>query len=160
MSDDHRMRSSVDQTVVSVGPYRFHKALQRDSSRVASALLRVSPPHSAVSSGSPRQPASNSIAQVAGTACIRVGRLRRMRSISAGPSSSSCGGASSRRAPTVSGRKNSRAAMSNDGVASDSSVSPASQPGSRCIETRKLTSARCEMSTPLGSPVDPEVYST
>ena len=50
--------------------------------------------------------------------------------------------------------------MSNDNVVMASKESFAVIPGSRCIEARKLTSARCGICTPLGLPVEPEVYNT
>ena len=61
------------------------------------------------------------------------------------------------RAPTMRGRKSSNAAMSNDVVVTASSTSFAVNPGSACMEARKLTSDRCVISTPFGRPVDPDV---
>ena len=50
--------------------------------------------------------------------------------------------------------------MSNDSVVMANNVSSAVIPSSRCIEVRKLTSALCWICTPLGLPVEPEVYNT
>ncbi len=63
----------------------------------------------------------------------------------------------STRAPTVSGRKISSPAMSNERLVTATRQSLASRPGLVFIEARKLVSARWGISTPLGVPVDPEV---
>jgi hypothetical protein len=61
-------RSSVDQTVVSVGPYMFQSSPIPASDR-ASSLLIASPPHSIrTRRPSLRQPASSRILQVVGVA--------------------------------------------------------------------------------------------
>ena len=62
------------------------------------------------------------------------------------------------RAPTLSGRNSSRPAISKETVVTASSTSLALMPGSRAMEVRKFTTARCVTSTPFGCPVDPEVY--
>ena len=73
------------------------------------------------------------------------------------PSWATSRGAITRRAPTASGRKISSPAMSNDRVVTARRVSSLVSPGSRAIETRKLTTARWGTDTPLGLPVEPEV---
>ena len=63
-------------------------------------------------------------------------------------------------APTASGKNNSSAAISKAMVVTATSVARSSRPGSRAIEVRKFTTERCEISTPLGRPVVPEVKMT
>src|SRR5579862_8639584 len=63
-------------------------------------------------------------------------------------------------APDVKGRKSSRPAISKDSVVTASSTSVGRIPGSRRMELKKLTTARCWIWTPLGRPVDPEVKMT
>jgi len=79
---------------------RFHSALQRASSRAASSAGSGSPPHSATRLAAPVQPAASSMLQVAGVACITVGRTAARRSISSCGSAASSRVASSTRAPT------------------------------------------------------------
>ena len=50
--------------------------------------------------------------------------------------------------------------MSNDNVVTATRVSSALNPGSRVIETSRLTTDRCVISTPFGRPVDPDVKIT
>src|SRR5207253_10425585 len=71
---------SVDQIVVSVGPYMFHNSPQRGSSSLANSRDKASPPHSTLSLWSPFQPASISIRQVAGVACMMLGPHAAIRS--------------------------------------------------------------------------------
>ena len=47
--------------------------------------------------------------------------------------------------------------MSNDSVVTATSRSDAVSPGSRAMLARKLTTARCGTTTPLGLPVEPDV---
>ena len=47
--------------------------------------------------------------------------------------------------------------MSKERVVTARSRSSEVNPGSVCIERRKFTAARCEISTPFGFPVEPEV---
>ena len=51
---------SVDQMVVSVGPYRFHKAWHFGSSRSANSRGSVSPPHNIFRSCASVHPGSSS----------------------------------------------------------------------------------------------------
>ncbi len=61
---------TVDQIVVSVGPYMFQNEPLRSSSWSASSRDKASPPQSTFNCGLPCQPASISILQVAGVAWI------------------------------------------------------------------------------------------
>ena len=70
--DASSMRWQVDQTVVSVGPYMFHRARTRGTSSAASAGRSASPPQSAVSDRSPIHPAAQSSCHVTGVACRMV----------------------------------------------------------------------------------------
>ena len=68
-----RSRAQVDQTVVSVGPYMFHSSPARAEQRLGQRPRgSASPPHSALNAAPPRQPASSSMRQVAGVACMTV----------------------------------------------------------------------------------------
>ena len=60
-------------------------------------------------------------------------------------------------APTVSGSWSSSTAISKDSVVTATSTSSAVMPGWRAMLVRKLTTARCGTTTPLGLPVEPEV---
>jgi hypothetical protein len=60
--------AAVDQTVVSVGPYRSHALVStKDLSQAARSAGRRSPPHSMVKPAGGRQPTVRSICQVAGS---------------------------------------------------------------------------------------------
>src|SRR6516164_445317 len=61
-----------DQTVVSVGPYIFHKPPTRESNSEARSPGKASPPQNAVNWRLPSQPDSINIRHVAGVACITV----------------------------------------------------------------------------------------
>jgi hypothetical protein len=50
--------------------------------------------------------------------------------------------------------------MSNDSVVSAGTTSPSPSPGRAAMARRKFTTARCGSPTPLGLPVEPDVYST
>ncbi len=63
-------------------------------------------------------------------------------------------------APVISGKNISSPEMSNEMVVTDSTRSSGKRPGVCCIETRKFVSARFWISTPLGRPVEPDVYIT
>ncbi len=150
-------RATDDQIVVSVGPYIFQSDLHRGSSASARSVDQASPPHRIFNSGLPVQPAASKSRQVAGVACITVAPQCFNRDESRNPSAATSLPAMTTRAPVIRGRNSSRPAMSNDRVVTASNVSPAFSPGSRCIDRRKLTSARFGMRTPLGLPVEPEV---
>ena len=57
-----RLTSVIDDhTVVSVGPYIFHKRVPVASSLSASAMVQASPPQSILNPGGGLNPASNSL---------------------------------------------------------------------------------------------------
>ena len=60
--------------------------------------------------------------------------------------------------PVTNGKYSSSPAMSKEIVVTASTTSLAVKPGHRIIEYRKLTNPRCSISTPLGVPLEPEVY--
>ena len=66
------IRWTVDQTVVSVGPYMFHSPAQRGRRFSARSRRRASPPQSTFTFGDPPQPAWTSARHVTGVACITV----------------------------------------------------------------------------------------
>src|SRR6266576_4907330 len=106
----------VDQTVVSVGPYMFQSELPRFNNSSTNLLGMASPPHRILRLLFPRHPASNNRRQVAGVACMTVGANLSKVSSKRLPSIAVSRPARMRRAPTVSGKYSSRAAMSNDMV--------------------------------------------
>src|SRR5215471_1574218 len=72
---------TLDQTVVSVGPYKLKTDLPLGISASARSLDSGSPPQSILSSGFPSQPASKSILHIVGVACITLALLASIRSI-------------------------------------------------------------------------------
>ena len=150
-------RSTVDQIVVSVGPYRFHSSPPPASSGAASSGGSASPPHSIRSPGPPVQPASSSSRHVAGVACSTVAPAWVSRACSSFPSAASVRLAISTRAPTVSGSHSSSPAISNDSVVTATTTSVAVSPGVVAMLARKFSTARCGTATPFGWPVDPDV---
>ncbi len=83
-----------------------------------------------------------------------------MRRRSAGPSRSVSSWASTMRPPVVSGRKTSNAEMSKESEVDASQAAPCCAPMTSVMACRNVPSARCGTSTPLGRPVEPEVYRT
>ncbi len=148
---------AADQIVVSVGPYMFHRAAPRSRRRAATLAGKASPPESIRRSALPGQAASSSSRQVAGVACIAVTRWASSSDPRRCPSDAAARLARTTRAPTVSGRKISSTAMSNDSVVTARRTSSRPSPGARRIESRKFTTVRCGIWTPLGRPVEPEV---
>src|ERR1700678_2281199 len=153
-------RYIVDQMVVSVGPYMFHSCPQRGISFFARSPEKASPPHNALRLMLPSQPDSISSDHVAGVACNSAAWLPSSNALSFLPSPASSREANITCAPLTSGRYSSKPEMSNDKVVTASNVSSAPIPGCRCMLIRKFTRLRCVIRTPLGLPVDPEVYST
>ncbi|KGC56648.1 hypothetical protein Y023_537 [Burkholderia pseudomallei A79D] len=149
--------ATIDQIVVSVGPYRFQTSPPSSSSRALTASGSVSPPHSTRMRRALRQPACSSISHVDGVACITVGRAASINSRSRPPSRADALSQITQCAPCTSGRNSSRAAISKQYVVTASSVSRACRPGRRAIDARKLVSARCVTITPFGAPVLPDV---
>jgi len=101
-----------------------------------------------------------SILQVERVACITLAPDRIRSCASARPSAATSRLDSTTRAPTVSGRNNSRPAMSKARGVIASSTAASDNPGASRIDTRKLVNARCGTATPLGRPVEPEVKIT
>src|SRR5688500_13482137 len=69
-SSDSVTRATIDQIVVSVGPYMFQSEAQHLWSCVARFLVRASPPDSILRPGEPFHPAPSSIVQVVGVSCM------------------------------------------------------------------------------------------
>lgn len=63
-------------------------------------------------------------------------------------------------APLTKGKYSSSPAMSKEKVVTASSRSELEMPSCCCMDARKFTSERCSISTPLGFPVEPDVYRT
>ena len=145
-----------DQTVVSVGPYRFVTARPPSASERASDTGNASPPTSTRSPAG-RPPASHNACHRLGVACINVAPDSRTRAPSATGSRTTSRGASTTRAPCSNGRNNSRPAMSNPTVVTAANRSPSPSTNRSCIAARKFTSAPCGTATPFGRPVDPDV---
>src|SRR5262249_35270408 len=107
---------TVDQMVVSVGPYMFHRQPQRSIKDSANAGGSDSPPQRILRFGDPSQPASSSNRHVAGVAWTTEARLFAKASWSRVPLEATARLTSTMRAPTVSGRKSSSPAISKDRV--------------------------------------------
>src|SRR5215510_12733737 len=148
---------TLDHTVVSVGPYRFHTAPEPLFSRCANSQLNASPPHNTNCPAALRQPASNSNRHVAGVACITVTSHCCHFSSSARASPVSALAASNNRAPRLNGRNSSSAAMSNESEVTARKVCPAATVSRRPKLLSRLTTPRCGICTPFGAPVEPEV---
>ena len=119
---------------------------RRDSVRAGCASRSggiASPPYSAVSPGSPAQPASISIRQVAGVACIIVDAEARSSAASAAGSSVVSRSAITSWAPCSSGRNSSSTDGSNDSVVTASTTSSAPIPARAAMACRKFTTLRC-----------------
>ena len=153
-----RTRSAVDQIVVSVGPYTLVTSTARSARVSARVAGSASPPTRTRSPCSAWGAVSASICHSVGVACMTVGRSAAMRSASAAGSRTVSGAASTTVAPARSGRYSSNAEMSKLTVvtASQESCGPI---GTRsAISVRKFARLRCDTTTPLGRPVDPDVY--
>ncbi len=146
--------------MVSVGPYMFHNSPQQGSSWLAKSGGKASPPHKIFSLGSPVQPVSSKRRQVAGVACITVAFESANRRRNCSPSAACSRDARTTLAPHSNGRYSSSPAISNDSVVTATRTSSALRPGFSRMLVRKFTRLRCSISTPLGLPVDPDVYST
>src|SRR5581483_1490127 len=147
----------ADQMVVSVGPYMFQSEPQRGSNARASSAVQASPPHKTFRRGWPVQPDANISRQVVGVACMTVAAERSNSSLKQPPSMTVSDGAITTRPPTLKGNSNSRTAMSNDKVVTASQVSAAVMFKSARRDSTAFTTARWEICTPLGRPVEPDV---
>src|SRR5437879_6391105 len=120
---------TVDQIVVSVGPYIF----QTDEVLGASCSTRsrgtASPPQRILRSLQPFHPASRSKRHVAGVACMHVAPQVSNISRNRSPSAAISRLARMTRAPTVSGKYSSSPAMSNDIVVTANKASLELIPG-------------------------------
>ncbi len=150
----------VDQIVVSVGPYNWVRRPTRLSNCVASSGTNASPPISAWMRSSTRSSLASRMRHSDGVACttlmcssaINRDRPRGSWLIPAG--------AMTTRAPTSNGRYSSSPAISKVMVVTASTRSRGRNASSCSIACRKLNRLRWLISTPLGAPVEPEVYST
>ncbi len=149
-------RSQVDQMVVSVGPYTFHRSRTRSRSARASTGGSASPPTRAVTDGR-SNPASSIACHPDGVACTWVTAYADASLASASGSAASRVPAISTCPPLTRGRKSSSPEMSNDRDVRASQRWPGPEPSSSFIDSSRLTRARCSMATPLGRPVEPEV---
>ncbi|SFY52140.1 hypothetical protein STEPF1_05410 [Streptomyces sp. F-1] len=153
-------RALVDQMVVSVGPYMFHTAAPAPASADARAPSSASPPtrirRPSAAAGSASRSARHSpgVAWRTETPCARISRPSRAGSRTASRS------ATTTVAPDTSGRNTSSREMSNPNVVTASHRSPSVRAICEPMDHRKLRSAPCGTITPLGRPVEPEVYRT
>ena len=98
----------------------------------------------------PRQPASRSMRQVVGVACMTVAPEESIRAARARPWRATSRGAITTRAPTSRGRKSSRAAMSKESEVAASRTSPPATPRRSRMAARRLTRARWGIGDALG----------
>src|SRR5215471_11893080 len=94
-----RTRDTVDQIVVSVGPYKFHNDEHRGINSLAKSGGIASPPQRIFNPSQPGHPLSRSIRQVIGVACITVAWLASKRWLNAAPSRATSRRAMTTRAP-------------------------------------------------------------
>ncbi len=97
------------------------------------------------------------MASIEGTKCMQLTPWRAMESSSASGSRCASGSAITRRAPTISGQKNSHTETSKLHGVFCRTTSCACKPYSCCIHSMRLMMASCDTSTPFGRPVVPEV---
>ena len=146
-----------DHIVVSVGPYTFQRLSHFSVSSLARSAGIASPPHSAFKGNGLDQPESKSINQVVGVACKKLIFSFFIKSSKSLPSLAVSWSASINVAPLISGRYNSKPAMSKEIVVIESSLSFSVIPGSKAILKRKFTKFLWVIGTPFGLPVDPDV---
>ena len=146
------MSLTIDQIVVSVGPYRFQTRRHRDRISWANAGVSASPPHSATSRAVAAHPLSTSIRHVAGVAWRRVAPVSSSRRRSSFGSATAARSAITTVPPAASGPSNSSPAMSNDSVVTASSTSASPIPGSSIIDEMKFDRLPWVTCTPFGSP--------
>ena len=130
----------------------------RSTSPSASASGSASPPQSAFSPARPGQPASSSIRQVVGVACITVAPLRSSSSASRrGSAARLCARDHDARPDEERQVELEPGDVERERRDRDEASSCASRPGRSAIVLRKFTSARCGIWTPFGFPVEPDV---
>ncbi len=147
----------IDQTVVSVGPYMLVTLAACAASGPASDCGNASPPVSTRTPANTSGLVSMSGCHRLGVACMTVMPSRSTSARRASGSSTSSRLASTTRAPTSSGWKISRTAMSKLTVVTASIRSSGPTGTARAIAARKLSIADRSRATPLGRPVEPEV---
>src|SRR5947209_537124 len=131
--------ATVDQIVVSVGPYRFVTEAAHSTNEAAKSAGKASPPTNT------RTPASSEAASAAtarhklGVACITDTPADTTVWRSANGSAAASRPATTTAAPLISGTKTSRFAMSNPTVVTANSRSPALRRNRSCIASRKFT---------------------
>ena len=138
-------------------PIEIHTSPTRSRSSSARARCSRSPPTSAFRVERPFQPPSIIICQVAGVPCIMLMLLLESCAASRPPSRTASSSAITTRAPTVSGSRSSKTAISKATVVTASRLSSDDMGNSNAIAARKLDKALRRTSTPIGPPVDPEV---
>ncbi len=152
---------TVDQMVVSVGPYMLRTSCAAARSWSASDSLSASPPvitTRTLRSDSGVMPTS--ACHRLGVACMTDVRLDTISSPSTTGSRTVSRSATISFAPATSGTKISRLEMSKPNVVTASSRSALVIESRWHMSVIRLASASCGMTTPLGLPVDPEVYMT
>ena len=154
-------RATVDQIVVSVGPYMFHSSSAAREQRVgelarqrlAAARAPCSPGRPATRASSEHPPRRRRRLHDRRAAARRAARRAR-----AGPSAVARGRDRRRARRRSSGRNSSSPAMSNESVVTATSTSSAREARlARASSAGSSTSARCGISTPFGRPVEPDV---
>ncbi len=151
----------VAQTVTSVGPYTLVTEAAVRARRSARAAGSASPPtRTLVRARARGAPSSRRACHSDGVACMTVGRWASTRAARAAGSRTVSRPARTTAAPLISGTWISRAAMSKETVVTATSPSPGLMASSWACMRRKLASAECGITTPLGRPVEPEVWMT
>ncbi|PHM39512.1 hypothetical protein Xmir_04420 [Xenorhabdus miraniensis] len=149
---------NVDQTVVSVGPYKFQSVGTCWSNCVASVSGRASPPHNTLNLvGRVKSDSCNNIRHVEGVACMSETLWRIIKAANCCASAACACVASMICAPVNNGRNSSKMEISKEREVTLSKISSPVIPGSLLIEHRKLTTLLCSTMTPFGFPVEPEV---
>ncbi|NCL73150.1 hypothetical protein AIIKEEIJ_00585 [Rhodococcus sp. YH1] len=155
---------NVTSTAASVGPYRLCTLTpgSTDRTRAATAAARASPDAKTYRNDEipPTADSATNTASIDGTKCATVTDRARMTAARYPGSRWPSGAATTSRAPTCNGQKNSHTDTSNVNGVFCNTTSSAVSPYRPCIHTRRLTIAACETPTPFGRPVDPDVKIT
>ena len=149
---------TIDHTVVSVGPYMFQRESHLTSNSFANSEDIASPPLRIFMFLLPVQPESISICHIEGVPCAIVTPLSSIREASNPPPPIEPYGDITIAAPTTKGKNISKVEISKLIVVLKSILSFSLIPGHFTIEFMKLPNAPWEMRTPLGLPVEPDVY--
>ncbi len=162
-SSSARTVAVVDQTVVSVGPYRFTTSAPSASSRRASGEgsasppLRTRTPDSTLGGSSPSDTSPSTACHSVGVACAIDTAWRSISPSRAAGSRVWPAEARTTRAPATSGMNHSTATTSNDGVEAASTASDPVSGVRRAMARRNRPRPLRDATTPLGLPVEPEV---